>query len=133
MELLRWNWLTEKGANSKAPNCDVKKLHLIEKDIKFCRNCLACRESINPYLGDVGTMVKPMPVGDKQCNGRDGGLRRLPLLMSRLHSLHEGPYLVFYGSIRVGSGIDHIGLDTQRRHLQTSKLQPVGEPLPGIV
>ena len=33
------------GAKSKAPNCDVKKLHLIEHDIKFCRNCLVCRDS----------------------------------------------------------------------------------------
>ena len=32
------------GAKSKDPNCNVKKINLIEHDIKFCRNCLACRD-----------------------------------------------------------------------------------------
>jgi FMN-dependent NADH-azoreductase len=33
------------GARSKAPNCRVKKINLVDHDIKFCRNCLACRDS----------------------------------------------------------------------------------------
>lgn len=33
------------GAESKLPNCNVKKLHLIDYDIQFCKNCLACRDS----------------------------------------------------------------------------------------
>jgi hypothetical protein len=33
------------GAKSKDPNCNVKKINLIEHDIKFCKNCLACRDS----------------------------------------------------------------------------------------
>ena len=33
------------GFKSKAPNCDVKKLNLIEYDIQFCKNCLVCRDS----------------------------------------------------------------------------------------
>jgi len=33
------------GAKSKSQNCNVKKLNLIDHDIKFCKNCLACRDS----------------------------------------------------------------------------------------
>jgi multimeric flavodoxin WrbA len=33
------------GVKSKDQNCNVKKLNLIENDIQFCRNCLACRDS----------------------------------------------------------------------------------------
>jgi NAD(P)H-dependent FMN reductase len=33
------------GARSRAPNCRVRKINLIEHDINFCRNCLACRDS----------------------------------------------------------------------------------------
>ena len=33
------------GAKSKDANCNVRKINLIEHDIKFCKNCLACRES----------------------------------------------------------------------------------------
>ena len=33
------------GVKSKTPNCNVKKLHLIDHDIQFCKNCLACRDS----------------------------------------------------------------------------------------
>ena len=33
------------GVKSKSPNCHVKKLHLIDHDIQFCKNCLACRDS----------------------------------------------------------------------------------------
>ena len=33
------------GVLSRLPNCSVKKIHLIDHDIKFCRNCLACRDS----------------------------------------------------------------------------------------
>ena len=33
------------GTISKSPNCNIKKLHLIDHDIQFCRNCLACRDS----------------------------------------------------------------------------------------
>jgi len=33
------------GVNSESPNCNIKKLHLIDHDIQFCRNCLACRDS----------------------------------------------------------------------------------------
>ena len=33
------------GVKSKSPNCRVKKINLIEHDIKFCKNCLACRDS----------------------------------------------------------------------------------------
>jgi len=33
------------GALSASKNCYVKKLHLADYDIKFCTNCLACRDS----------------------------------------------------------------------------------------
>jgi len=33
------------GFKSKSPNCNVKKINLIEHDIKYCKNCLACRDS----------------------------------------------------------------------------------------
>ena len=33
------------GVKSKSPECAVKKLHLIDHDIQFCKNCLACRDS----------------------------------------------------------------------------------------
>lgn len=33
------------GVKSKASNCNVKKINLIEHDIKFCKNCLTCRDS----------------------------------------------------------------------------------------
>ena len=33
------------GVKSKVPDCNIKKINLIDHDIKFCRNCLACRES----------------------------------------------------------------------------------------
>ena len=33
------------GYKSKVQNCNIKKLNLIEYDIQFCRNCLACRDS----------------------------------------------------------------------------------------
>jgi multimeric flavodoxin WrbA len=33
------------GAKSTALNCNVKKINLIERDIKFCKNCLTCRDS----------------------------------------------------------------------------------------
>ena len=33
------------GVKSKDPDCNVKKLNLIDYDIQHCRNCLACRES----------------------------------------------------------------------------------------
>lgn len=33
------------GVQSKAQDCEVKKLYLIDHDIRHCRNCLACRES----------------------------------------------------------------------------------------
>jgi hypothetical protein len=34
------------GVRSNFPNCNVKKLRLIDHDIQFCTNCLACRDSI---------------------------------------------------------------------------------------
>jgi FMN-dependent NADH-azoreductase len=33
------------GVKSRSPNCRVKKINLIEHDIRFCKNCLACRDS----------------------------------------------------------------------------------------
>ena len=33
------------GAKVRSQNCNVKKLHLIDYDIQFCTNCLACRDS----------------------------------------------------------------------------------------
>ena len=33
------------GVKSKSPKCRIKKINLIEHDIKFCKNCLACRDS----------------------------------------------------------------------------------------
>ena len=32
------------GAKSKDPDCKVKKINLIDHDIRFCKNCLACRD-----------------------------------------------------------------------------------------
>ncbi len=34
------------GAISKLPYCKAKKIHLIEHDIKYCKNCLSCRDSM---------------------------------------------------------------------------------------
>ncbi len=31
------------GVRSKVPDCNVKKLNLIDYDIKYCKNCLVCR------------------------------------------------------------------------------------------
>ena len=33
------------GAGSGSRDCHVKKLHLVDYDIRFCTNCLACRDS----------------------------------------------------------------------------------------
>ena len=33
------------GAVSKSPECNVKKIHLIDHNIGFCKNCLVCRDS----------------------------------------------------------------------------------------
>ena len=33
------------GALSGSPDCGVKKLYLIDHDIQYCKNCLACRDS----------------------------------------------------------------------------------------
>ncbi|MFC1889643.1 flavodoxin family protein [Thermodesulfobacteriota bacterium] len=33
------------GARSTAPNCMVKKINLLDHDIQFCKNCLACVKS----------------------------------------------------------------------------------------
>jgi multimeric flavodoxin WrbA len=33
------------GARSREPDCEVRKINLIEHDIEFCMNCLACRDS----------------------------------------------------------------------------------------
>ncbi len=33
------------GVLSISPDCNVKKIHLIEHDIQYCKNCLACRDS----------------------------------------------------------------------------------------
>ena len=33
------------GVQSGSPNYDVTKLHLIDHDIQYCKNCLACRDS----------------------------------------------------------------------------------------
>jgi multimeric flavodoxin WrbA len=33
------------GAISKAGDCSIKKINLVDYDIRFCRNCLVCRDS----------------------------------------------------------------------------------------
>ena len=33
------------GAKSKAPDCSVKKISLIDRNIQHCRNCLVCRDA----------------------------------------------------------------------------------------
>lgn len=33
------------GAKARFENCHVKKIHLADYDIRFCTNCLACRNS----------------------------------------------------------------------------------------
>jgi len=33
------------GVKFKSPDCNVKKLNLIDHDIQFCKNCLACRDN----------------------------------------------------------------------------------------
>jgi len=40
------------GFRSKSPECKVRKIHLMDHEIGFCRNCLACRESKadGPYV-----------------------------------------------------------------------------------
>ena len=34
------------GARSRSPDCSVKKINLIDYDIRHCRNCLACRDAV---------------------------------------------------------------------------------------
>ena len=46
------------GARSAAQSCNVKKLNLIDYDIRFCRNCLACRDS------RTDEAVARCPIGD---------------------------------------------------------------------
>jgi multimeric flavodoxin WrbA len=33
------------GVRSRAPDCNVKKVYLIDHNIQHCRNCLCCRET----------------------------------------------------------------------------------------
>jgi len=33
------------GAMANSQDCSVKKLHLVDHDIRFCKNCLVCRDS----------------------------------------------------------------------------------------
>jgi len=33
------------GVRSASPDCRVKKLHLADCDIQYCKNCLTCRDS----------------------------------------------------------------------------------------
>ena len=33
------------GLKAEEPDCTVKKIHLMDHDIQFCKNCLACRDS----------------------------------------------------------------------------------------
>ena len=33
------------GVSAKDPDCHVRKLHLIDHNIQFCKNCLTCRDS----------------------------------------------------------------------------------------
>ncbi|MFC1614101.1 flavodoxin family protein [Gemmatimonadota bacterium] len=33
------------GAKAKHPDCRVKKIHLMDHNIQFCKNCLVCRDS----------------------------------------------------------------------------------------
>jgi multimeric flavodoxin WrbA len=39
------------GAQSKEQHCYVKKINLIDYDINYCKNCLACRDSktVEPF------------------------------------------------------------------------------------
>lgn len=32
------------GYKSRNPDCNVKKINLIDQDIQYCKNCLACRD-----------------------------------------------------------------------------------------
>jgi len=43
------------GAKSKNPDLVVKKIHLIDRNIEYCRNCLACRndKTDDPYADCV--------------------------------------------------------------------------------
>ena len=40
------------GARSKDPDCDLKKIHLMDYNIEYCRNCLVCRDTKTdgPYV-----------------------------------------------------------------------------------
>jgi multimeric flavodoxin WrbA len=33
------------GTRAKNPDCSVRKIHLMDHNINFCKNCLVCRES----------------------------------------------------------------------------------------
>ena len=63
------------GVKSVSPNCRVKKLHLADHDIRFCRNCLACRDS--------GTMapVAPCSIRDDMADIREDVLRSEALIL----------------------------------------------------
>lgn len=39
------------GVKAKQPDCDVKKINLVDYNIQFCRNCMTCRdaETNEPY------------------------------------------------------------------------------------
>lgn len=67
------------GAISKDPKCNVRKIHLTDYDINYCRNCLICRDSkteeplarcsirddmdeINQYIMNSDSLIMGTPV-----------------------------------------------------------------------
>ena len=40
------------GVKSRDPDCSVKKIHLVDHNIEYCRNCLVCRDTKTdePYV-----------------------------------------------------------------------------------
>ena len=59
------------GTVSKNPDCTVKKIHLMDHNIQFCKNCLVCRETKTdgPYAActihdDMGVIYQELVKAD---------------------------------------------------------------------
>ena len=68
-----------KGVLSVSQNCNVKKLHLADHDIKFCKNCLACRDS------QTKEPVAKCTIRDDMDHIREDVLKSDPLYLAHLY------------------------------------------------
>ena len=67
------------GARSKNDQIEVKKIYLIDHDIKYCRNCLACRDSKEGGPVATCTIRDDMDFLNKDILGADALIFGTPL------------------------------------------------------